>query len=257
MSEAPPPPPMMSDVHDNSEEIPAPPPPLPGAYKSPEPASPPAFAEATPNVDLDDKAAEESGHINRASATPERDVGALAGVATPSNDVIPPPPEENAEIQDLRGGDSDEEEVEALDEPAGASVNLQGVKVIKEGWLKKTAGPLGIARSRYCVLYENGVLRYYSDADCSEEHRKGKGDVNFREIKQTTHDGSKFTVENENKVWQFEANDFVEAADWLSKFELPARRLSKAPQRVSISTSMTLEAYGENEREMAQKLHTL
>jgi len=243
---APPPPPMISEMNRESEEIPAPPPPLPSAYMSTD--SP--YGMATPPVETD---ADETGRLNRASATPERDVGALAG-GTPV--IAPPPPEENAEIQDLHGGDS-EEEVEARDVPAGAPINMQGVKVIKEGWLKKTAGPLGIARSRYCVLYDNGVLRYYSDADCSEEHRKGKGDVNFREIKQTTHDGSKFTIENENKVWQFEAKDFVEAADWLSKFELPARRASKAPQRVSMSTSMTLEAYGESEREVAQKLHTL
>ena len=61
------------------------------------------------------------------------------------------------------------------------------------------------------------ILRYYTETDKSEEHRKGKGDVSFRTIKSTTHDGKKFTVENENKVWQFEAEDFVEAADWLTK----------------------------------------
>jgi len=247
MTEAPPPPPMMSEVANETEEIPAPPPPLPAAFMS----NDSHYGLATPPIESE---AEENERINRASATPERDVVPLAG-GTPV--IAPSSPEENAEIEDLRGGDSEEEEVEAREGPAGGSIDMQGVKVIKKGWLKKTAGPLGIARSRYCVLYDNGVLRYYSDADCSEEHRKGKGDVNFREIKQTTHDGSKFTVENENKVWQFEANDFVEAADWLAKFELPARRASKAPQRVSMSTSMTLEAYGEHEREVAQKLHTL
>merc|ERR1711879_667803 len=96
---------------------------------------------------------------------------------------------------------------------------MTGATELKEGWLYKKGGPLGISRKRYCVLYTNGILRYYSEDTKSEETRKGKGDVSFQTIRSTSHDGKIFTVENETKVWRFEASDFVEASDWLNKFQ--------------------------------------
>merc|ERR1719471_156235 len=141
-----------------------------------------------------------------------------------------------------------EEEVRAAISPAealGLSADTKDVAILKEGWLKKKAGPLGISRKRYCVLYQNGILRYYSEADQTEEHRKGKGDVSFQNLKGTSHDGKKFTVENENKVWHFEADDFIEAADWLAKFEIPGRTQTQHAPRFSMSNSATLEAYGD------------
>merc|ERR550534_3306063 len=107
---------------------------------------------------------------------------------------------------ELHGDDVEsEEEVQGRsDGPAsqlGLPRDLKGIPVLKEGWLKKKAGPLQISRRRYCVLYQNGILRYYTDDDKTEEHRKGKGDVSFQIIKATTHDGKKFTIENEDKVW--------------------------------------------------------
>jgi len=252
LEEAPPPPPVSSVQTNSASDIPAPPPPLPAATNVYSPDSPDPIAASDPDP-------------------------AGAGISTPDSnmtdpDYAPPPPaipDETPLVQQVEEEDDEEEEVAGRDQTSPApsagslglpqSMDIRGIPVLKEGWLKKKAGPLGISRKRYCVLYQNGILRYYTETDKSEEHRKGKGDVSFQTIKSTTHDGKKFTVENENKVWQFEAEDFVEAADWLAKFELPGRAAQNQTRSsgYSMSTSMTLEAYGEDERMVAQKLHTL
>jgi len=267
--EAPPPPPAIQSEPVSSDE-PAPPPPkmlsqsASAASLEDIPAPPPALPKAD-NV--------YSPPANAVDATPAAPPDIAAGLFTPDAnsiqdpDNVPPPPdapEETLLVQSIDDNDDEsEEEVAGRDmgspsEQLSLPVSTKGVPVLKEGWLKKKAGPLGISRKRYCVLYQNGILRYYTDDDKKKEHRKGKGDVSFSTIKQTTHDGKKFTVENENKVWQFEADDFVDAADWLAKFEIPGREQTQTRSSgYSMSTSMTLEAYGEDERMLAQKMHTL
>jgi len=265
--EAPPPPPAIQSAPASSDE-PAPPPPkmlsqsASAASIEEIPAPPPSLPKANHVY---------SPPANAVDATPAPPPEIAAGLFTPDASSIespenaPPPPaqpDETPLVQSVEDDES-EEEVAGRDTNSpiaqlGLPVDMQGVPVLKEGWLKKKAGPLGISRKRYCVLYQNGVLRYYTDDDKKEEHRKGKGDVSFRTIKQTTHDGKKFTVENENKVWQFEADDFVDAADWLAKFEIPGREQNQTRSSgYSMSTSMTLEAYGEDERMLAQKMHTM
>lgn len=234
LNESPPPPPPGLPTTSESH-IPAPPPPLPSAHN--------AYQNTS----------------NEGIETPKSSASSM----TPPVNAMPSPAKApiSLESQFLR----DEENVEPAvhdspDVSLGLSEDISTASVLKEGWLLKKAGPLGIARKRYCVLYSNGVLRYYTEASKSEESRKGKGDVNFRTIKSTSHDDKKFTIENDLKVWNFEADDFIEAADWISKFEIPSRNhtnIVRTGTRYSMSTSMTLEAYGEDERETAQRLHTM
>lgn len=114
---------------------------------------------------------------------------------------------------------------------------FMGKGILKQGWLKKKGGAFGIYRKRWCVLYENGILRYYNAEGTDEGHRKGKGDVHFTAILSSGQEGDKFYVENRNKIWHFQAEDHAEAADWLGEFSKPGKfvRLStKQAQQVRL-----------------------
>jgi len=248
-TEAPPPPPVASantlSLQSSEGDVPAPPPPLPSAS---------------------DSWKHDTDYPEAGRETPNQSV---AGLKTPDSfmsvklgDDAPPPPamlDETPLIVESEENNHEEEVRAAVRKGTlGLLADMKDVAILKEGWLKKKAGPLGITRKRYCVLYQNGILRYYSEDDQRKEHRKGKGDVSFQTLKGTNHDGKKFTVENENKVWHFEADDFIEAADWLAKFEIPGRTQTQhAPRFCSMSNSATLEAYGDSERDLARSLHTL
>lgn len=128
-----------------------------------------------------------------------------------------------------------------------------GKGILKQGWLKKKGGAFGIYRKRWCVLYENGILRYYNAEGIDEGHRKGKGDVQFTAILSSGQEGHKFYIENRNKIWHFEAEDHAEAAEWLGEFSKPGKfvRLStKQAQEVRLTRerkeSESIAIWGDN-----------
>jgi len=92
--------------------------------------------------------------------------------------------------------------------------------ILKEGWLKKqnTGGFLKSWKKRWCVVYTNGLFRYYDKPGLNPKHRKGKGDVIFEDLKVTGQDRHTFWVGTNKRLWRFAAKHCLDAAKWLNAF---------------------------------------
>lgn len=93
--------------------------------------------------------------------------------------------------------------------------------VLKQGWLKKQGGALGIYKNRWCVFTDDAIFKYYDSEDAKDENRKGKGDVSFKTIREHGQDGKNFYVTTYKKKWLFQAKDEIEAGDWLHSLRQP------------------------------------
>lgn len=99
--------------------------------------------------------------------------------------------------------------------------------VLKAGWLRKQGGRFGFWKRRWCELYRDGTFRYWTAPEKTEKQRKGKGDVYFRIIKASGQDAQEFWVETPTRVWIFQAENCIDAAEWLNYFHIPQKLNTK------------------------------
>jgi len=100
------------------------------------------------------------------------------------------------------------------------------ISVVRAGWLHKAGGGNFSAayKKRYCVLEENGLLKYFADEE--QKNRRGKGDVYFKNNLKIDHQGVKFTIKSEGRKWEFKADNFIEAERWCEAFRKVSTRNS-------------------------------
>lgn len=99
--------------------------------------------------------------------------------------------------------------------------------VLKAGWLRKQGGRFGFWKRRWCELLKDGTFRYWVSPEKKEKQRKGKGDAYFQIIKASGQDGQELWVETPNRVWIFQAENCIDAAEWLNYFHIPQKLNTK------------------------------
>lgn len=98
-----------------------------------------------------------------------------------------------------------------------------------QGWMKKQKeGVFGHWRERWCVMYESGLFRYYSqpgpDGELDETYRKGKGDVSFIHLKTFGREDQFVWIGTRERMWRFDAGSEEASQLWLNAMTAPYQR---------------------------------
>lgn len=90
--------------------------------------------------------------------------------------------------------------------------------VMHEGWLQKQGGSIKTWKKRYCVLYNDGTFKYFTDNTMQQQQKTDQACCDIIDLGPVEDSEGEFWVETANRKWAFKTVNEEDPSIWLAQF---------------------------------------